>query len=112
MYVNKADVASLSVENVKGKVIAIEADPTLYNPAVSLPTWRYARSVQTRYGNPLIAKGALAIIFVADVAAVIIIIINIIVVVVVADVIVIVVVAADYAIAIAAIEYQGKRKVL
>jgi len=31
-----------------------------------LPSWRYARSVQARYGNPLIAKGALAIIFIAD----------------------------------------------
>lgn len=66
LYVNKDDIAGLSVENVKGKVIAMEADPAMYNPAVSLPTWRYARSVQARYGNPLIAKGALAIVFVAD----------------------------------------------
>jgi len=66
LYVDKNDIASIGVENVKGKVIAMEADPAMYNPAVSLPSWRYSRSVQSKYGNPLIAKGALAVIFIAD----------------------------------------------
>ncbi len=33
---------------------------------VSLPTWRYSRSIYVKYGLPLIKKGAKAIIFIAD----------------------------------------------
>lgn len=66
LFVNQSEVFNLSAAQVQGKVIAMEADPSLYNPAISLPSWRYSRSVQVKYGNPLIAKGALGIIFIAD----------------------------------------------
>jgi hypothetical protein len=66
LYVDKLASLNLKAEEVKGKVIAMEADPAMYNPTVSLPSWRYSRTVQTKYGNPLIAKGAIAVIFIAD----------------------------------------------
>ena len=52
--------------NVKDRVVAIVADPKGINMQVSLPTWRYSRSVYTRYGLPLVRKGAKAVIFIAD----------------------------------------------
>ena len=52
--------------DVKGKTIALQADPKGINLNVSLPTWRYSRSIFVKYGLPLIRKGAAAIIFVAD----------------------------------------------
>ena len=52
--------------NVKDRVVAIVADPKGINMQVSLPTWRYSRSVYTKYGLPLVRKGAKAIIFIAD----------------------------------------------
>ena len=66
LFIDKSTAANLQANDVKGKVVAMEADPAMYNPAVSLPSWRYSRSVQTKYGNPLIAKGAIAVIFIAD----------------------------------------------
>jgi hypothetical protein len=66
LFVDKSEVTKLQANDVKGKVIAMEADPAMYNPVVSLPSWRYSRSVQAKYGNPLIAKGAIAVIFIAD----------------------------------------------
>ncbi len=53
-------------QDVKGKVLAIEANATGINMNVSLPTWRYSRSVLAKYGTALINKGAAAIIFIAD----------------------------------------------
>ena len=58
-----------SIDNtidVKGKVVAIEAASNGINMNVSLPTWRYSRNIMTRYGNALVNKGAIAIIFIAD----------------------------------------------
>ena len=52
--------------NVKDKVVAIEANPKGINMNVSLPTWRYSRSIYVKYGLPLLKKGAKAIIFIAD----------------------------------------------
>ena len=52
--------------NVKDRVVAIVADPKGINMQVSLPTWRYSRSVYTKYGLPLVRKGAKAVIFIAD----------------------------------------------
>ena len=62
---NGADI-SLSTVDVKGKVVAIEANPKDINLNVSLPTWRYSRYILNKYGTPLINKGAEAIIFIAD----------------------------------------------
>ena len=52
--------------DVRGKVVAIESNPKGINLDVSLPTWRYNRYILTKYGNPLIRKGATAIIFISD----------------------------------------------
>ncbi len=52
--------------DVKGKIVAIEANQKGINLNVSLPTWRYSRSIYVKYGIPLIRRGATAIIFVSD----------------------------------------------
>ena len=60
----------LNVENstvdVKGKIVAIEANKKDINLNISLPTWRYSRALYTKYGLALQQKGAVAIIFIAD----------------------------------------------
>ena len=65
---NAADINFANID-VKGKVVALEANATGINQDVSLPTWRYSRSVMTKYGAQLINKGAAAIIFIADAVA-------------------------------------------
>jgi len=62
---NAADIDTLQLD-IKNKVVAIEASSKGINLNVSLPTWRYSRSVQTKYAMPLIRKGAAAIIIIAD----------------------------------------------
>jgi Peptidase family M28 len=52
--------------DVKGKVVAMLANPKGINLDVSLPTWRYNRYVYARYGAMMVRKGARAVIFVAD----------------------------------------------
>ena len=60
----------LNVENstvdIKGKIVAIEANKKDINLNISLPTWRYSRALYTKYGLALQQKGAVAIIFIAD----------------------------------------------
>jgi hypothetical protein len=68
-YIGNAALVDMNAIDVKGKVVAVEADPTGINMNRSLPTWRYSRSMFDKYGNTLIAKGAIAIIFVADATA-------------------------------------------
>ena len=62
---NAADLDTLKLD-VKNKVVAIEASSKGINTNVSLPTWRYSRSVQSKYVMPLIRKGASAVIIIAD----------------------------------------------
>ena len=62
---NAADINFTNID-VKGKVVALEANSTGINMDVSLPTWRYSRSIMIKYGMQLISKGAVAIIFIAD----------------------------------------------
>lgn len=52
--------------DVQGKVVAIAANGKGINLDVSLPTWRYNRYIYQRYGAPLVRRGAVAVIFVAD----------------------------------------------
>ena len=61
-------VASIDVNNidVKGKVVAFDAVPGILNYNMSLPTWRYQRFMMVKYGNALLAKGAAALILIAD----------------------------------------------
>ncbi|MFA9205191.1 MAG: M28 family metallopeptidase [Burkholderiaceae bacterium] len=62
---NAADIDTTKLD-IKNKVVAIEASSNGINTNVSLPTWRYSRSVQTKYAMPLIRKGASAVIIIAD----------------------------------------------
>lgn len=66
LYLGNAAAIDLNAVDVKGKVVALEAAPAGINMNVSLPTWRYTRSVMVKYGNILVNKGAIAIIFIAD----------------------------------------------
>ncbi|MBC7650399.1 MAG: peptidase M28, partial [Deinococcales bacterium] len=66
MYLGNAASIDTNKLDVKGKVVAIEANAVGINLNVSLPTWRYSRSVYVKYGLPLIRRGAAAIIFIAD----------------------------------------------
>lgn len=65
IYLGNAATMDSTVD-VKGKVVAIEANDKGINLNVSLPTWRYNRYILNKYGTRLIEKGALAIIFIAD----------------------------------------------
>lgn len=69
LYLGNAATIDLNAVEVKGKVVALEADPQGINMDISLPTWRYSRSIMVKYGNLLVNKGALAIIFIADATA-------------------------------------------
>jgi hypothetical protein len=62
---NAADIDTLKLD-IKNKVVAIEASALGINTNMSLPTWRYSRSVQTKYAMPLIRNGATAVIIIAD----------------------------------------------
>ena len=65
IYLGNAATMDTTID-VKGKVIAVEANDKGINLNVSLPTWRYNRYVFNKYGTRLIERGALAIIFIAD----------------------------------------------
>lgn len=66
VYLGNARTVDLATADVKGKVVALEAAPEGINMNVSLPTWRYNRSIMVKYGNTLVNRGAAAIIFIAD----------------------------------------------
>jgi hypothetical protein len=66
VYLGNAADVDLEAVDVTGKVVAMEANPQGINSNISLPTWRYSRSVYVKYGLPLLQKGAKAIIFIAD----------------------------------------------
>ena len=62
---NVLDLTNSSTD-VKGKIVAIEANKKEINLNISLPTWRYSRAIFTKYGLPLQQRGAVGIIFIAD----------------------------------------------
>jgi len=66
VYLGNARNIDLSSVDVKGKVVALEAAPDGINMNISLPTWRYNRSIMVKYGNALVNRGAAAILFIAD----------------------------------------------
>ena len=66
LYLGNALEIDTNKVDVKGKVVAIEANSTGINLNVSLPTWRYSRYIYVKYGLPLLRRGATAIIFIAD----------------------------------------------
>ena len=55
--------------DIKGKAVALVASPTGLNLQVSLPPRRYMGYVARRYATGLFAKGAAAVIFIADTLA-------------------------------------------
>ena len=66
LYLGNAAAVNFSDIDVKDKVVALEANAMGINMDISLPTWRYNRSVMVKYGSQLVSKGAAAIIFIAD----------------------------------------------
>ncbi|GAC1706991.1 MAG: hypothetical protein NVS9B7_18150 [Flavisolibacter sp.] len=62
---NALDIDTNKID-IKGKVVAMQANAKGINLDVSLPTWRYHRYIFARYGAPLLRKGAIAIIFIND----------------------------------------------
>ena len=66
VYLGNAAEIDTTKLDIKNKVVAIEASSNGINTNVSLPTWRYSRSVQAKYAMPLIRKGASAVIIIAD----------------------------------------------
>jgi len=66
VYLGDALSVDTNTVDVKDKVIAIKANAKGISLDVSLPTWRYNRYIFTKYGMPLLRRGARAIIFIAD----------------------------------------------
>ncbi len=66
IYLGNALDLGNSTTDVKGKIVAIEANKKDINLNISLPTWRYSRAIYTKYGLPFQKKGAVGIIFIAD----------------------------------------------
>jgi hypothetical protein len=66
IYLGNAVSIDTNSLDVKGKVVAIEANPKGINLNVSLPTWRYNRYILNLYGAPLLRRGVKAILFIAD----------------------------------------------
>lgn len=66
MYLGNAASLNLSDIDVKGKVVAFDAAPGILSYNISLPMWRYQRSMMAKYGNALIEKGATALILIGD----------------------------------------------
>ncbi|MEJ8817256.1 M28 family metallopeptidase [Lacibacter sp. H407] len=66
VYLGSISSVDLNNIDVKGKVVAFDAVPGILNYNMSLPGWRYQRFMMTKYGNALVAKGAAALILLAD----------------------------------------------
>ena len=66
LYLGNAATIDTNKLEVRGKVVAMEANATGINLNVSLPTWRYNRYILNLYGSPLLRRGVKAIIFIAD----------------------------------------------
>jgi hypothetical protein len=66
LYLGNPELLDTNRLTVKNKIVAIMASPKGINMDVSLPTWRYSRSIMVKYGNMLVRRGAKAIIFIAD----------------------------------------------
>lgn len=65
LYLGPAGKQDWSNVDVKGKAVAFQVSTAgmLWR---SLPEWRYTREMMLKYGNDLLAKGAVAIILIAD----------------------------------------------
>ena len=66
LYLGDAAAIDTNTVDVNGKIVALVANKKDINLDVSLLTWRYNRYINTKYGLPLLRKGAAGIIFIAD----------------------------------------------
>ena len=66
LYLGDANTIDLEKTDVRGKIVAVQSVPDGVDLHISLPEWRYSRQMMTKYGNDLLAKGAVGIIFICD----------------------------------------------
>ena len=66
VYAGNASKQELDKLDIKGKAVAVEVSAEGINLNVSLPERRYPSYVMRKYGADLLARGAAAIIFIAD----------------------------------------------
>ncbi len=66
VFIGDANGATVEKADVKGKIVAVIAVPADISHNVSLPEWRYSRQVMLKYGDALLTRGAVGIIFIAD----------------------------------------------
>lgn len=66
IFIGDAGKSDLNTLNVQGKAVAVRVIQDGINLNVSLPEWRYPRYVMNKYGNELLQRGAVAILFIAD----------------------------------------------
>ncbi|MDQ6610163.1 MAG: M28 family peptidase, partial [Bacteroidota bacterium] len=66
VFAGNGTTAELDKADIKGKAVAIRASPDGINLAVSIPERRYPSYVLNKYRTEVIARGAVAIIFIAD----------------------------------------------
>lgn len=66
LYLGDANKIDLEKTEVRGKIVAVQAVPEGIDINISLPEWRYSRQMLAKYGNQLLAKGAVGIIFICD----------------------------------------------
>jgi hypothetical protein len=65
-YLGPADKIDFAKLDVTGQAVVVQAVPTGISNKISLPEWRYHRSMMSMYGSRLIEKGAAAIVFISD----------------------------------------------
>jgi hypothetical protein len=66
VFAGKASKPELDKLDIKGKAVALEVSAEGINLNVSLPERRYPSYIMRKYGADLLARGAAAIIFIAD----------------------------------------------
>ncbi len=66
IFLGDANSATVEKADVKGKIVAVAAVPDGISHNVSLPEWRYPRQIMIKYGDALLTRGAMGIIFIAD----------------------------------------------
>ncbi|MDB5253029.1 MAG: family peptidase [Flaviaesturariibacter sp.] len=66
VYAGTATKTELDALDLKGKAVAVQVSADQINMNISLPARRYPGFVQRKYAQDLLARGAVAIIFIAD----------------------------------------------
>lgn len=66
LFLGDANKIDIEKTDVRGKIVAVQAVPDGIDINISLPEWRYSRQMLAKYGNELLTKGAVGIIFICD----------------------------------------------